>query len=551
MWTDYFNQFLIMAIFAVSLNLLSGVAGQVSIAHAAFGAIGGFLAGYLAVKHGWGFVPTLLIAIAGGALVGALLGLPALTLGTEHLILLTLAVQTATIAIVLAIPALGGVYGLQGLPFPEVLGHSFGLPAQWTVPLLISAGVVLAICLGINQSRVGRVLRGIREDEVATKSLGKNVFAYKVGIFSLTAGMAAFAGALFVYYSGIVSPDQFGMNLSISIVVMVVVGGSGNFLGSLLGAAFVVGSTPFFEEVIKLSNDTASLVRLIAYGVVLIAVLLIRPEGLLPEGIISRRRAVSAGAGAAATVAPASPQTLVPVPTREDSGGEILVDVRSVSKTFGGIAAVDELSFTLQAGRITGLIGPNGAGKTTVFNLITGALKPDSGNVLLDGKNITGSSLNWIARAGMVRSFQDVRIFPGMTVIENVRMGALSDDEAGAQLETVGLTSQANTLTQNLSFGEQKLVALARILATGAPVLLLDEPTSGIDAAWVDRMLAVLAGIRRPDRAICIVEHNLNVVERLADHVYFMEEGKVTAEGTMEELSSETRLSEVYFGAGV
>jgi branched-chain amino acid transport system permease protein len=227
----------------------------------------------------------------------------------------------------------------------------------------------------------------------------------------------------------------------------------------------------------------------------------------------------------------------------------VLVEVHGVSKSFGGIHAVRDLSFELVAGRVTGLIGPNGAGKTTVFNLLTGTIKPDAGSVFLNGEDITGWTLNRVAAAGMVRSFQDVRVFAGLTTLENVKMGARSDAYAAEQLAAVGLDGAANVLVGDLSFGEQKLVALARVLATDARVLLLDEPASGIDAAWVDRMLDIIDSIRRPDLAICIVEHNLQVVERLADHVYFMENGSVTAEGTMNELAGEERLTEAYFGA--
>lgn len=554
---DTLDQVLILSIFAFSLNLLTGYGGQVSIAHGAFGAVGGFLAAYLALKHGWSFWPALLITIPAGCLLGALVGLPALMLGTEHVILLTLAVQTAAISVILSIPVLGGQYGLVGLPAPTLGSHSFLTPNQYLPLLSVIALLVFVICGGLGHSRFGRVLRGIREDDVAARSLGKNVFAYKVIIFSLTAGLAAMGGALYAYYNGIASPDLYGLNLSISIVVMVVVGGAGNLLGSLLGVVIVAGSTPFFEKVISLSPDNTSLVRVIAYGVVLIAILMVRPQGLLPEAVLTRRRSRrSEQAGeprSPASVAvtgerlPAAEQTLNG--TEPVAPGTCLVDVQGVSKSYGGIQAVRNLSLRLMAGRTTGLIGPNGAGKTTVFNLLTGAVKPDSGHVYLAGQDITGWSLNRVARTGMVRSFQHVRLFEGLTVMANVQMGAESEERAQAQLAEVGLADRANVIASDLSFGEQKLVALARILATDAKVLLLDEPTSGIDAAWVDRILEIIASLRRPDLALCIVEHNLHVVQRLADEVIFMENGEVTAQGTMDVLAADPRLTEAYFGA--
>ncbi|MEA2277317.1 MAG: branched-chain amino acid transport system ATP-binding protein livM [Solirubrobacteraceae bacterium] len=559
---DYVDQFLIMAIFAMSLNLLTGVAGQVSVAHAAFGGVGGFLAGYLALKHGWSFVPAVLVAIPAGCLFGAAVGLPALMLSTEHLILLTLAVQTASVAVILSIPALGGVYGLVGLPAPELAGKTFLTPPQYFPLLLVVALIVLGVCLAISHSRFGRVLRGIREDETATRSLGQNVFAYKVVIFAVTSGMAALAGALLVFYSGIAAPQVFDLSLTIAIVAMIVVGGTGNLAGALLGAGIIVGSTPFFQSVINLSAETTSLVRQVAYGAILVGVLMVRPSGLLPEGVRLRRSSSRAAPGGPGTANDTPPEVAAPTPDLQVVRGEpaeviaavepyALVEVRRLSKTFGGIRAVDGLDLTLDAGKITGLIGPNGAGKTTVFNLLTGATKPDAGTVVLRGTDITGWSPNRVAVAGMARSFQDVRIFAGLTVLENVRMCGCTRDEARAQLAGVGLEGSSDLLAGSLSFGEQKLVALARLLATNASVLLLDEPASGIDAGWVDTMLEIVAGLRRPDRAICIVEHNLHVVERLADRVCFMENGQVTAEGTMEDLAKDPRLTEVYFGAAV
>ena len=549
MFTDYFDQFLILSVFGVSLNLLTGIAGQVSIAHGAFGAVGGFVAGYLSIRYGWSVVPAVLIAVPAGAIFGAMVSIPALRLGTEHLILLTLAIQTATIAVIMAIPALGGQFGLVGLPFPKIFGKTLLRPPDWVPFLAVVASIVFLLCLAIDRSPVGRVLRGIREDELATESLGKNVFGYKVAIFALTAGLAALGGALYAFYNGIATPSLFDINLSISVIVIVIVGGSGNLLGSLCGTAFVVASTPFFQSVIHLSADSTSSARLIAYGLVLIAILLLRPQGLLPEGVVVRRglrrpaeERTPAGGARRHSVAEREPRA-----ARLATGDRIL-DVRGLSKRFGGIHAVSELSFSLRCGEITGLIGPNGAGKTTVFNLLTGALKPDSGTVMLDGRDVTSWSMNRAAKAGMVRSFQDVRVFGGLTALDNVKLGAANRETAWAQLETVGLAAKAKAITSDLAFGERKLVALARVLATGARVVLLDEPASGIDAGWVDRMLDVIESLRSPNVAICIVEHNLQVIERLADHVYFMENGSVTAEGTMEELARDARLTEAYFG---
>jgi branched-chain amino acid transport system permease protein len=251
--------------------------------------------------------------------------------------------------------------------------------------------------------------------------------------------------------------------------------------------------------------------------------------------------------------------------------GGTVVEVRGLGKAFGGIRAVRDLDMTIEKGKVTGLIGPNGAGKTTIFNLLTGAIRPDGGKVFLNGEDITGRSLNRIANLGMVRSFQDVRVYANLTPLENVLLavrtstegetraalvarGTAAQDTQGRKrialeyLEFVGLAEKAEHVTGSLPFGEQKLVALARVLAAEPDVLLLDEPASGIDRAWIERIVELVRRLRDLGLAICLVEHNLEVIRAVADRVYFLESGTVTAEGSMDELSRDKRLIEAYFG---
>jgi branched-chain amino acid transport system permease protein len=576
-WTDVANQVLIFAILAMSLNLLLGYAGQVSVAHAAFAAIGGYAAGYLSLKHGWALGTATLVGIGMAFAIGVLISIPALLLSSEYLILLTLSVQTIILVLISSVAALGGLYGLTGLPTPNVLGRELLRPSDWFLPLLVATLVLYAALSWIGESPFGRVLRGIREDQLATQSLGKDVFVRKVVIFGLTSGIAAFGGALYGLYNGTVSPPLYGFTTSILLVAMVVLGGRGNMLGSILGAGVVIGAQPFFEKVIQLDPSKAALVRLLCFGVLLVVVLMIRPQGLLQEGLtpwalagrLRRRRAVRvlpelSSEELAAELAATAGAHRVDEPRS-------VVDVEGVRKAFGGIKAVDGLSFELLEGRVTGLIGPNGAGKTTVFNLLTGAIPPDEGTVRLFGEDITAWPIDRVARHGMVRSFQDVRVFPGLSVLDNVRMAVpgqrgetLRDlfltpwrvvaDQRRARraaqeaLGFVGLAERGHVKVSTLPFGEQKLVALARILAADAKVLLLDEPASGIDAEWVDRIVDIINRLRDHGLTICIVEHNLHVVERVADRIYFMEGGRISAGGTMQDLVKDERLVEVYFG---
>jgi branched-chain amino acid transport system permease protein len=570
------NQVLIFAILAMSLNLLLGYAGQVSVAHAAFAAVGGYAAGYLSLKHGWSVGSAIAFGVVLAFVIGVLISIPALLLSSEYLILLTLSVQTIILVLISSIAALGGLYGLTGLPTVNILGKDLLRPSDWFLPLLLATAIIYAALSWIGQSPFGRVLRGIREDQLATQSLGKDVFLRKVVVFGLTSAIAAFGGALYGLYNGTVSPSLYGFSTSILLVAMVVLGGRGNMLGSVLGAGVVIGAQPFFEKVISLDPSKAALVRLLCFGLLLVIVLMLRPQGLLPEtatpsALLRRLRGKRGTARVAMSAEAFATELAAGAGTEHVDDAKPVVEVTDVRKAFGGIKAVDGLSFDLLEGRVTGLIGPNGAGKTTVFNLLTGAIPPDEGTVKLYGEDITAWPIDRVARHGMVRSFQDVRTFPGLSVLDNVRMAVpdqrgetlrdlfftpwrvITDQKrtrelAEKALSFVGLADKQHVAVGTLPFGEQKLVALARILAADAQVVLLDEPASGIDSEWVDRMVDIIRRLRDQGLTICIVEHNLHVVERVADRIYFMEAGRISAGGTMQDLVEDERLVEVYFG---
>lgn len=605
---SYLNSILLFTVFALSLNLLLGYTGQVSVAHAAFGAVGGYAVAYLFLEHETPLWIGLIVAIVLSALVGLVVGLPALRLSTEFLILLTLATQTIIIALVVTSSQLGGTYGLQGVSGLSLFGQELLLPSDLLPFFLVFAVITYLIVRRLGESPYGRVLRGIREDEVACRSLGKNVFAYKLTVFSVTAAMAGLAGAMLVLQNGLAAPSLFSFDQSTAIVAMVILGGTGNLLGSILGATVLVLLTPFFQNVLDFNPEKASLWRLVAYGVVLLVVMLVRPQGLIPEGVtpIGMVRRLTRRAPSAEPAQAAAPGAHAPVhvkhgafsepevdidldqdahaltelahhgdlPDTVVSGGrtgEVVLKVEGLTKRFGGITAAEDLNIELRRGTITALVGPNGAGKTTVFNLLTGAIRPDSGVVTLRGEDISGLRPDQIANKGMVRSFQDVRVFPRLTSLQNVllaiqgqpgetasglflRPAATAKVEKDARakalewLSFVGMEAYAEIPAGALAFGQQKLVALARVLATEADVVLLDEPASGIDAQWVEVMLGLIEQLRDKGRTICIVEHNLHVVGRLADHTYFMELGRITAQGSFEELTGETRLAEAYFG---
>jgi len=581
---SYLDQILVLLIFTVALNLVMGYAGVFNAAAGAFGAIGGYSLVWLTANHGWAFIPAMLVGVAGTAVFGLLVGYAALRLQALWLLLLTLAVQLVLIGTLSGLTSLGGSTGLQTSNL-NILGYQLVEPTQVLPVVAVGAVVVFGLCYRIGESPYGRVLRGIRDDETATRSLGKNTFSYKLIVFTLTAAMAGFGGVLLSTDTTTASPGLYGFDVSIQVIAMVIIGGTANMFGSVIGVTLVVLSTPFFENVIHLSTNVASLAQGLAYGLALVIVVFFRPQGIIPEGSAPwrwRRRtpAPPSGAGAGAD-APVHSRAPVPAPLVTDraprpgagqgDGGDRVLEVRGLTKSFGGNKAVNDLSFDLRRGQITALIGPNGAGKTTVFNLITGAIPADTGRVRLFGRDITGLRPDVITGLGMARSFQDVRVFPSLTVLDNIMVGI--QDQPGDAMRNLfahpGLVARAERAARerarewlrfidmeplagvragSLGFGQQKLVALARILATDSEVLLLDEPGSGIDHAWIDQMIAVVKQVSEAGRTVCIVEHNLEVVGRLADHVCFMELGRLTAEGGFTDLTSDPRLTEAYFG---
>ncbi len=526
--------------------------------------------------------------MAVAAVIGTLVALPALKLSVEYLILLTLAVSSVIIGLLVAYPDFGGTFGFVNLPAANLFGWHLQRPEDWLLPAIVTMVLVYFICYRIGESPIGRVLKGIREDPVATQALGKNVFGYKVAVFGLTSALAAFAGAMIAAWLRLSTPGLFGFSFSLTIFAIVIFGGMGNLTGTVLGAAIVVLLEPVLRRVVNMEAAKASLVQLIVYGLALAVLMRVRPQGALPEGFSvwrwlrgerrSRTRVEMSAEWMPSTVARIGEHEDTTLPQSEENRRErawqeapVVLRTVGVSKRFGGIVAARDLDIELRQGTITALVGPNGAGKTTVFNLLTGAIPPDTGSVELNGDELVGLDPAQIARKGMVRSYQDVRLFNRLSCLQNVMMAvqgqpgenfatltiahgrvirseAETRDKAMEWLRFVGMADFAAVSAGALSYGQTKLVSLARVLATEADVLLLDEPASGIDTRWVDTMLDLIEQVRDQGRTVCVVEHNLHVVGRLADHTYFMELGEITAQGTIAELTSTPRLAEVYFG---
>jgi branched-chain amino acid transport system permease protein len=566
---DYLLHILVMvclyAILASSFNLLIGFAGLFALSHAAFYALGAYAAAITTTSLGLPFPLPLLIAVVFAAAMSVLIALPALRVSGHYLVVISLALQMIVIEVILNWTSLtGGTDGISGIPAYTIGSLRLDSPGRFLLAAVPITALCFWICWRLAHSPFGRALRAMRENEDAAEAVGKNILYMKVTVFAVSAGLAAIAGVLFARYFTYVGAQSFTIDETIYVLAMVILGGTANLWGSVLGAAILV-ILPELLKFVALPVDIADKLRLIIYGVILILILRFRPEGLLPEPRGEKAMFVSINAqepvGASNDLFAGS----------KDNVGEVILEGRNLRKSFGGITAVSDFSIILKKGQITGLIGPNGAGKTTAFNLLTGFLKPDSGEIALRGKNIIGRRPHELVGAGLARSFQDLRLFTKMTVIENVlvalpnqsgdslfrvffkRRHVREEERENAArameiLRFVELHDKAYETAENLSYAEEKLLVVARLLATGAEVLLFDEPMSGLDPTTLAEIFPVIRKLAESGKAVCIIEHNLDVIKELCDVVYFLDEGRAMAVGTPEELMSNPELATRYFG---
>jgi branched-chain amino acid transport system permease protein len=563
---------LIYAVLVQSLNLIMGYVGVISMGHAVFSAIGAYTAALISLHLGYNFLIGMAAGFLLAAIVGALLAIPSLRVRDEYLLVFTVGFQMVAYEFMLTARGITeGQGGIPNIPVPRLFGFEFNTPLRFLPLAFVTAVVGFSIVWRLVHSPFGRVLKAIREDESACQALGKNTLKFKVLVFALGGGIAAIAGSSLAYFVTLVSPVSFSIEISIFIIVMVILGGEANFWGPLVGAAILVG----LPEVLRFVPGAAGIVdvlREIFYGLILMFMMIFRPQGILPE------YAAQAKAYRIPTDEPvdgnkdsASDEGNLSLPEGKTVPTQIL-EIKGLSKSFGGLQAVKNASLTLSSGKITGLIGPNGCGKTTIFNLITGFLDADSGEVYIRGKEITGRAPYKLMREGLVRSWQDIRAFKDMTVLDNVRVARPTQSgekivslffspwqvareerenygKALGYLKMVGLLDKAGHLAGNLSTAEQKLVALARLMATECPMLLLDEPTAALDLESVERIIKLIRTIAKQERkTILLIEHNLDVVRGLVEEAYFMGEGRVLAYGEPASLMADPKLAEAYFG---
>ncbi|MEO8316826.1 MAG: branched-chain amino acid ABC transporter ATP-binding protein/permease [Bradyrhizobium sp.] len=549
---------LVWAVFGLSWNLLSGYTGLISFGHAAFFGIGAYTTALGQIY--FDLSPWMLIPIAAmlGGVAGLLVGFPTFRLQGHYFALAMLAYP---LAILYVFEWLG--YQELTLPIKRDNPIAYMQFSDGRVYTLLALGILVGTVVltqWIERTRFGMALLAIKQNEAAAEAAGINTLAWKLRAITLSGAIAGAIGGFYAIVLLVVTPQSvFGMLVSAQALTVAMFGGVGTVWGPVIGSVILI---PLAEILNAEAGTRFPGIQGVIFGLAIVCVILMAPEGLFWKirDLLRKRNAVPQPMAAPAQDAPAFAAavstTAALKPTRAAPSQEVVLEVRGLSRAFGGLKAVQDVSFKLHRNAILGIIGPNGAGKTTVFNLLNGFLRPDTGEVLIDGRNMIGRKPHELCEAGIGRTFQIMRPFMRMSVSDNVVVGAYvrARTDAEAQrlaanaIARVGLSAIADRMAGELTTKELRLMELARALAGQPRILLLDETLAGLGHGEADEVVAVIQKLAKEDVTIAIIEHTMQAMVRLVDSFLVLDHGAVLVEGEPEAVTRDKRVIEAYLG---
>ncbi|MDI4237132.1 branched-chain amino acid ABC transporter ATP-binding protein/permease [Bradyrhizobium sp. Arg237L] len=552
----------VFAILAIGYQFIFGYVGELSLSQGAFFGFSAYVTGILAAKAGLDFAATFLASVVACVLLAVLISIPVLRLASHYFALATLGVGQVLLLLAIDWQSLtGGAIGLSGVPLPNLFGFQIG--RGWPLLLFVWSFVLLAAAAAYQTKRglYGLACHVVRQNAVAARSLAIDPDAIRFAMFLLSAAMAGVAGALHAHTIRIVSPEGLDFKVMISCLTMAVIGGRTHVWGAVAGALLVVHLPEWlrgFEQGYVIITSG-----------VLIAILILAPEGL--AGFVDR-------------ILPAAPpdQATAAVPSvpmlQKDRAAEgmlmpsetPILAIRGLTKTFGGVHALNGVSFSLMRGSITAVIGPNGSGKTTLVNCITGLYRADAGEIVLAGNEIVAMSSDEIAARGVGRTFQSLRLVDDMSVLDNVAVARFRSEQASlgrafltgrrdARLERarshalhvlrqLGLDGIATAKCASLAHGTKRLVEIARAICLDPMVLLLDEPAAGLNESEQAELAGHLEALAARGLTLLIIEHNMEFLKSLATHMVCLDYGELIASGRPSAIYQDERVVEAYVG---